>query len=222
MKVRRVIGVAAACCLLAGCFEADQDLTVEEDGSATFRTRIAMEASVVEMSEDDEDFCAPDEVAAVDGVSVEQESFAEGSMEVCTVTASGPIDRLAEWIELDQGPTGADGEMGEAPTITLRREDSNYVFSVHFESSPMETGADDPMMEEMKPMMVAAFAGRSLDWSVSAPEILETNGQLSEDGKTASYSVPMASLLDEGFKDRLFEVRFALDSPGLIKRLLGN
>ena len=223
MKVTRVIAPVLACCLLAGCFEADQDLSVEKDGSATFRTRMAMEASLLQMSESDHGFCAPEETVAMDGVSLEHERFTDASMEVCVMTAAGPIDRLAEWIEqADHGPPAADDEMSQAPTITLKRDGSDYIFSVRIESSPMEMGGDEAMMEEMEPMILAAFAGRSLSWSVSAPEIRETNGQLAEDGKTASYSIPMTSLMDEGAGDHTFEVRFALESPGLIKRLLGR
>lgn len=223
MKVSHIVGVALACSLLAGCFEADQDLTVEKDGSATFSTRMAMEAGLLQMSEGDDDFCAADETPTMDGIALEHERYAEENMEVCVITASGPIDRLAEWIEqADHGAAVADNEMADGPTVTLRREDSDYIFSVHIESVPMGAGSDDAMMEDMKPMIAAAFAGRSLDWSVSAPVILDTNGQLTEDGKTASYSLPMASLLGEAAGERSFEVRFSLESPGLIRRLLGN
>lgn len=223
MKVRRLIAVALAAGLLTGCFEADQDLIVEKDGAATFKTRMAMEASLLQMSESDLGFCAPEDSAAVDGVSMKHERHTEGSMEVCVVTASGPLDRLAEWIEqADHGPAAGDEEMAKGPAIALLRDGSDYVFSVHIEGTPMEAADDKEMMEEMKPMIMAAFAGRSLDWSVTAPEILDTSGQLSEDGKTASYSIPMAKLLGEGPGEHAFEVRFSLKSPGLIKRLLGN
>ena len=45
----------------------------------------------------------------------------------------------------------------------------------------------------MDGMMQAMFAGRQLSWSVSVPKVLETNGQLSQDGKTVTWSVPVAS-----------------------------
>src|SRR5690625_2331815 len=173
---------------------------------------------------DDDYFCTDEDTPVMEGISVEHENFTENDMAVCLITASGSIERLAEWMEeASHSPGGDSDEMMEAPTVTLKREGSDYVFSVFIESSPLDLGGDDPMMEEMKPMLMAAFAGRSLGWSVSAPEILETNGELSEDGQTASYSIPLANLLDEAASDRTFEVRFALaSSPGLFRRLLGN
>lgn len=223
MKVSRVFGPVLASCLLAGCFEADQDLIVEKDGSATFRTRMAMEASLLQMPEADQDFCVEEDVPDVEGISLKQERYSEGNMEVCLVTAEGPLDRMAEWIEqADHHPAGADGEVSEGPTITLKRDGSDYIFSVHLESSALDMGGSEEMMEEMKPMILAAFGDRALGWSVTAPEIKETNGQLSEDGTTASYSIPLVSLMEGSGTEHSFEVRFATSSPGLLKRLLGN
>src|SRR5690606_6698943 len=64
-------------------------------------------------------------------------------------------------------------------------------------------------MEQLGPMMAAALAGHSMTWSVSAPEILATNGTLTEEG--ATFSVPLSDyLLDPGAEVHDYFVRFAV------------
>ena len=46
----------------------------------------------------------------------------------------------------------------------------------------------------MQEMMIAAFAGHSINLTVAGNEIIETNGTLSEDGTSASLTIPLVDL----------------------------
>ena len=61
---------------------------------------------------------------------------------------------------------------------------------------------------DMRPMLDAMLAGRSLSWSVTAPQIIETSGDLSLDGLTASYSFPLALAAEPVQEDLHFSAVF--------------
>lgn len=227
MVAWRFACVLLACGLLTGCFDMDMGLTAQSDGTATIKTRMAMEAGLMRMAgqqSSDNKFCAPNESLKPEGVLIEHERFAEGSMEVCVITASGPIDSFAEWFEKrGYAPAEASEEASKGSDISLQRDGSDYVFRVHIENDrPASAENEEPMVQAMKTAMLAGLAGRSLDWSVTAPVIRETSGRLTDDGKTAKFSIPLATLLDEGGRVHSFEVRFALGSPSLFERLFGK
>ncbi len=50
----------------------------------------------------------------------------------------------------------------------------------------------------MEEMLRAAFQGHAITMNVSGgAEIVETNGTLSDDGKTATFVIPLEKMLDE-------------------------
>ncbi|MEJ8476650.1 hypothetical protein [Roseibium algae] len=81
------------------------------------------------------------------------------------------------------------------------------------------TAKKDGDENPMEAMFIGATSGRFISWNVTAPRIIETSGKLSEDGKTASFSLPVATLLtikDETFS---FYVSFSDQKPGLWGRI---
>jgi uncharacterized protein YecT (DUF1311 family) len=80
----------------------------------------------------------------------------------------------------------------------------------------------------MEGMMEAMFAGRNLSWSATVPKVLETNGEVSKDGKTVTWSAPVASAYKAKqsfylvFKAERPWYAFLLDLIDAIKKFFGS
>lgn len=223
-RVRASIMVLLLPLTLAGCFDMRQDLTIVDGDHAELRVRLAVDAAIIAMSTQNgkpDTFCDSATSPRFEGVEYAMVRTAEGGDFVCSYTMTGPIEALSRMLASNQvlgAPQGADAQERPTMAIALSAEGDNYRFAV---SVPMSAMFPDDQPEngmDMKPMMAAMLAGRSLSWSVTAPTIVETNGTLSEDGNTVSFSAPLAMGLAEGQSDPEFHVVFAAQKPG---RFLG-
>ncbi|HHS94163.1 MAG TPA: hypothetical protein ENK63_02320 [Rhodobacterales bacterium] len=162
---------------LAACFDVDMSVNVVDDNTA--EATMVMTASpefYAMMTSSGEAFCEGEETALDDG------------SHTCTETFSGSIDEVLD-----------NPDMGEG--MTFERRDGGLVF-ISFDlgdlsdevTPPAEAGGDD---EDMRQMMRAAFVGHHIKLSISGAEIVETNGTLSDDGKTAQLVIPLEGLMDE-------------------------
>ncbi len=159
---------------LAACFDAEMTLKFPDENTA--------EATMVMIAS--ADFY---EMAATGG-----EAFCEGGVEVemedgsysCTETFTGTIDEAI-----------ADPNISEG--MTIERRDGGLLF-VSFDleevtsdmAPPEEAGGD-----EMLAMMAEAFAGHAITMNIVGSEIVETNGTVSADGKTATFAIPLDALV---------------------------
>lgn len=162
---------------LAACFDVEMSVNVVDDTTA--EATMVMTASpefYAMMTSDGEAFCEGEETALDDG------------SHTCTETYSGTIEDVLGNPDIGEG-------------VTFERRDGGLVF-VSFDlgdlsnevAPPGEAGADD---EDMRQMMQAAFVGHQIKLNVSGSEIVETNGTLSDDGKTAQLVIPLETMLDE-------------------------
>jgi hypothetical protein len=162
---------------LAACFDVDMTMAfVDEDAVEGTMVMTASAEFYAMATSSGEPFC--------DG---EDEAHDDGS-HTCTETFSGTIDEVLN-----------DPDMGEG--MSIERRDDGLLF-VSFDLSdltedvapPDEEGAE---AEEMKNMMAAAFTGHSITINVAGAEIVETNGTMSDDGTTATLTIPLESLFAE-------------------------
>jgi len=216
MRKSLVVGTAAVLPLLAGCFDLNQSLEVGADGQAVMRMEMAMDSSVLALAganqEDPFTFCDEEEMTDVpEGVTVEVERSTSDTDEVCVVTATGPIETIAVAMA-NGGFAPQTEETAGASEVTMTDEgDGVYAFDMRLDAGEAmgEAGGEGAEMEAaMMQMMLQFTAGRTLQWSITAPEIIETTGALSDDGKTASYSVALSDLLTMPEGDYSFFVRF--------------
>lgn len=155
---------------LAACFDAEMSLTFPDQDNAEATMVMIASKDFYEMS------AASGEPFCDEGTEAE---LADGSHS-CTESFSGTIDEAL-----------ANPDIGEA--MTVERRDGGMLY-VSWDLSdltediapPEEEGA-----EEMMDMMIAAFQGHAITLNVSGSEILETNGAVSEDGKTATFKIPL-------------------------------
>lgn len=162
---------------LTACFDVDMSLAFVDDDTVEGTMVMTASAEFYAMaSSSDEPFC--------DGVD---EAHEDGS-HTCTETFSGTIDEVLN-----------DPDMGEG--MSIERRDGGLIF-VAFDLGDLTEDvapSDDegPEAEEMKDMMAAAFVGHAITINLSGAEIVETNGTMSDDGTTATLTIPLESLFAE-------------------------
>jgi hypothetical protein len=164
---------------LAACF--DMDMTVKFPDSDTAEMVSVMTASpefyAMSQQGGDEDLCETGE-----GVVQDDGSF------VCTETQTGTIEELM-----------ADPDMSEGMTLEHRDGGLIYVaFDLASLTSDMVPPEEDQdSADEMKGMLQDAFTGHAITINVAGSEIVETNGTISEDGKTATFEIPLTTMLQD-------------------------
>lgn len=159
---------------LAACFDAEMSLSFPDDNTAQATMVMVASAEFYEMTATGgEAFCEEGVEAKLD----------DGSYS-CTETFSGTIDEAIN-----------DPDIGEG--MTIERRDGGLLF-VSFDLEEVTADLEPPQEEggeEMMAMMADAFAGHAITMNVSGSEIVETNGTLSADGKTATFSIPLDGLI---------------------------
>ena len=156
---------------LAACFDAEMTIAFPDaDNAEATMVMIATQEFYDMASSSGEPFCDTGTEAQLDD-----------GRHSCTETFSGSIDEAL-----------ADPDLGEG--MSIERRDGGLLF-VSFDLSDMTSDLTDATGdaggEEMKAMMAAAFEGHAISMNISGAEIVETNGIVSEDGKSARLSVPL-------------------------------
>ncbi|TYB77628.1 hypothetical protein [Maritimibacter fusiformis] len=185
----------AAIVPLAGCFDVDATIAITGEDQAEMDMQMTIDADLVAMiAGSGEDPCE----------GMVREDQADGSV-VCSESKSGSIEELM-----------SDPDMGEGLTIEKRAGGLVYVaFDLDDLTGEMGMGDDDMSAEEraqMMAMMGSMFEGHAMVLNITGAEVVETNGTRSDDGKTATYEIPLTKLLDDTFT--LPETFNALVRPG--------
>lgn len=209
-----VLLAASVAIALSGCIDLDQHLVVESADDASFTTKVAVETAVLMLAPEEVDvgeYCNAKTETNDDRLQVMEQRYMEGSMTVCETTVKGPLKAIARHISEGRTLLKDDAEAEPDFALALEPDGDNYRFAVNL-SKPeiLETEPVADEFGELAELVVAAtLTGRSLDWSVTAPRIVSTTGQLSEDGKTAEFSVPLATFVGDEAQTFEFEVVFA-------------
>lgn len=208
MNMRHLPRLAAALLAtvaLAGCLDIEQKILVEK-GELAYTAEIRVDAKLASMSEKKGGFCGEFGSLGGEAVLVQVNQTMTGGNVVCTLSAKGPLEKFA---------TFAAGEK-ETPLVSVSRASEGawrIDSSFDLKSKAGESGMDG--------MMEAMLAGRTLSWTVQVPKVLETNGQLSQDGKAITWSVPLASAYKQ---KQSFYVIFKAERPwyAFITDLIGG
>lgn len=171
---------------LAACFDVDMSMDFVGDDAVEGTMVMTASAEFYAMATSSgEPFC--------DGVDEEHD---DGS-HTCTETLSGTIEEVLNDPDMSEG-------------VTIERRDDGQIF-VAFDLGDLTEDVappedEGPEADEMKKMMAAAFVGHAITINVSGAEIIETNGTVSDDGKTASLTIPLETLVaDETDLPEAFE-----------------
>jgi len=203
------IGAFATLPFLAGCFDFEQSLSVAPNGIVTMITEIAMSTEMMAMGfqEGEDEFCpAETDDDVPPGVTMTTEESIRGEDTVCTMTAVGPLDELIAAIENGDLMPGED-DTG-APLIKIVPEGGGvytYTMSMMSQGEEMDIAPED---EAMMAMIIPMFEGRNMTFSVTAPRIIETNGEV--EGNTATLVIPVIDLIMQQEVEYNLTVRFGL------------
>lgn len=161
---------------LAACFDAEITLNFPDENTAHATMVMVASPDFYEMaSSSGEAFCET-------GVEAQLE---DGSYS-CTETFTGTVDEAVN-----------DPDIGEG--MTIERRDGGLLF-VSFDLDQVTSDMAPPEEaggEEMLAMMAEAFAGHAITMNIAGSEIVETNGTVSDDGKMATYAIPLDGLVTQ-------------------------
>jgi hypothetical protein len=221
MQIDR-LAIPAMALMLTGCFGMQQDIVVSDDGNTTMSTAIHVDAALIAMSSQGkpDNFCKqldagklPPELKANVTRTTDKADI------VCTINVTGPTERVFAAIKDGSylPPTEKAADPGNELKISVTDVGGNKRLAIEIPPPPAKAQSDD----RMQSMMLGAVAGRFIQWNFTAPTILETSGTLSDDRKTASFSVPVATLMSNRTETLAFSVTFSDEPPGIVERVKG-
>lgn len=214
-SILRLSAVLLFATSLAACFDVSQKVVIDK-GELSYSAEFRIDAKLAAMSDKKGGACdnfSQDRNTSTAIKVQTSESVADGNV-VCKLSAQGPLDQFASFSPGDKENTlfkiapAADGAW---------RIDSSFDMK---DQAKANTG--------MEGMMEAMFAGRNLSWSATVPKVLETNGEVSKDGKTVTWSAPVASAYKAKqsfylvFKAERPWYAFLLDLIDAIKKFFGS
>ena len=216
LSLFRPAAVLLAAVALSGCLDIAQKAVVDK-GQLNYSAEIRVDAKLAAMSDMKGGFCSASfKPAGAEGVGFKMTEGATGGNVVCTLSAQGPLEKFASF---------SVGDKDDASLLRISKA-SEGAWRIDSEFDLKAKAGDNNAMVEG--MMQAMFVGRTFQWSVRVPKVLETNGRLAEDGKTVVWSVPLA---DAYKAKQSFYVVFKAERPcyaaiteffGGIFRAIGN
>lgn len=167
---------------LAACFDADMTFTVQDKDTASMNAVMRMGPELYGM------IAASGENPCEEGVGEPQ---ADGGF-VCTIEETDSIDNIIA--DLKAGTADPENPMDMGEGFSLERLENGHI-KIAFDLGRLN---DDMGKQGMDPQMMAgmmqAFTGRNISVTVAGPEIVDTNGTLAADGKSASMVIPLTEL----------------------------
>ncbi|MGH1370029.1 MAG: hypothetical protein ACRBCL_15560 [Maritimibacter sp.] len=189
--MRRLKSLFAALLILplAACFDAEMALDFTNEDDITMVATMNMSPDLFQMMSG----MGQDPCADADGVGT---ANPDGTYS-CTMSHSGTLDEIIEMSNnAAQNGTPFSQESG---TTVERRGDAIFV---SFDLARMME--DMPPAEEraqMSMMFGDAFRGKAITINVMADTIIETNGTLMDDGKTAQFVIDLAAMFSPNLPD---------------------
>lgn len=170
---------------LVGCIDLKQSIEIG-DGLASYQMEMRMSAALAQLdAENLGTFCESNDdlqLEASGSLKRTVKQSYEGEDIVCHMRIEGPVQEFGK--QMTEMPKG---DLTKMLNFQMIDETTLRIESV-FESNEDMTGSS----AEEKAMIAAMMQGRVLSWSVKAPRIVESNGQISADSTQVNWSVPMA------------------------------
>jgi hypothetical protein len=174
---------------LAACFDADMTLDFTNEDDVTMVATMNMSPDLFQMMSG----MGQDPCADADGVGT---ANADGTY-TCKMEHTGTLDEIIEMsTDVEQNGTPFSQSGG---TTVERRGDAIFV---SFDLARMME--DMPPAEEraqMSMMFGDAFSGKAITINVTADTIIETNGTLLDDGKTAQFIIDLGAMFSPNLPD---------------------
>lgn len=206
--------------LLSGCFDLGQNLVIDDTGRAelsmsmalntTLASAVALERGVGSASLCQSEKPQPQDSFESDEIRYEASSRYEGTDLVCEWVISAPLERLA----------AIDYPLGLFTSLSVRLFDdrtAEIILAADFSADNQQMEAVDPELMALTQGLLNSFiGGRQISWSISAVEILTSNGQISADRSSVIKSVPMSMALSERGR-YIFESKIVYMQPWYLR-----
>ncbi|MDC3058159.1 hypothetical protein OA099_02225 [Litorivicinus sp.] len=170
---------------LVGCVDLKQSIEIG-DGVASYQLEMRVSAALAQLdAENLGTFCESNDDLQVEvsgSLKRTVKQLYEGEDIVCRMRIVGPIQEFGK--QMTEIPKG---DLNKMLNFRMVDEKTLSIESV-FESNEDMTASS----AEEKAMIAAMMQGRVLSWSVKAPRIVESNGEISADSTQVEWSVPMA------------------------------
>ncbi len=181
--MRRLILAAALALPLAGCFDADVTLDFKDAETVETVMSFSMTRQLFDM-----------------GGKTAAEACEDGRHELTTERFTCHTEKT---MTVDELIAEAEARASESPVdrvrdaaLVERLDDDRLRITLDF-ADMVQGGGELEEMRAVAGVMRAALAGHSLVFRIRAPQIDETTGTLSDDGKQADYILPLTAMLDE-------------------------
>lgn len=211
MKIRIAAGLSALL-LLSGCFNMKHELLIRADGTARQVSTNSVDVRDFDAAslEKLDELCANRTAGGLpDGISARVEQRKEGSEFTCTVTMEGATEQFLAFISDQENAASGGGQPLRHLSMKLSKEGEHRRLDVST-APPSNMSAQE---KRLRREFADGAIGRNFEFSVTAPRIIETTGTLSKDGKTATYSLPMARILTNETETFHFSVAFLDKAP---------
>ena len=170
---------------LVGCVDLKQSIEIG-DGVASYQMEMRVSAALAQLdAENLSTFCESNDDLQIEvsgSLKRTVKQLYEGEDIVCRMRIVGPIQEFGK--QMTDIPKG---DLTKMLNFQMIDETTLRIESVFESSEDMTASA-----AEEKAMIAAMMQGRVLSWSVKAPRIVESNGEISADSTQVDWSVPMA------------------------------
>ena len=178
--------------LLAGCFDIDVDLTFTKDEQVRLRSEVRMPKSLFLLVMDDADS--------------DLGKLCEGGTPVMKADTVSCVQRKT--VSLEDAIAGrlfADEDAGSQMEVRIEKAGDGVV-RVSVDIAALLANASEEASDEGDQALAALMlAGHGITFRITGEEILETNGRISDDKRTASLTVPLTALADPAARKSLPE-----------------
>ena len=194
-KFHWFIGLLAALVLLTGCLDVEEELTIQEDGSGTFRLAIIMDSSLAALMEDGESQAFFDPAGFE---NTEQNTYydPDGNQVEELVIYFDDIEAFVE--EFNQSGTESGLKLGY-------QKDGRRITITH---SIAGSGADDEdnVFSEYEDLLTAQVT-EGMEWrlTITTPNIENSNGRYEEGAVSAEWLIPFTVLNSEHIHEAYVE-----------------
>ncbi|RMF71624.1 MAG: hypothetical protein D6740_06505 [Alphaproteobacteria bacterium] len=178
--------------LLSGCFDVDVELTFTRDEQVQLRSEVRMPKSLFLLMMDDEDsdlgkLCeGGSAVIKADTVSCVQEKTAPLS------------EALAGRLFADEG---ADSQMH----IRVEKAGDGVVRVLVDIAALLAEAGQEAGNEGDRSLAALMVAGHGITFRIAGEKIIESNGRIAQDGRSASFTLPLSALVDPAARKSLPE-----------------
>ena len=170
---------------LVGCVDLKQSIEIG-DGVASYQMEMRVSAALAQLdAENLSTFCESNDDLQIEvsgSLKRTVKQLYEGEDIVCRMRIVGPIQEFGK--QMTEIPKG---DLTKMLNFQMIDKTTLSIESVFESSEDMTASA-----AEEKAMIAAMMQGRVLSWSVKAPRIVESNGEISADSTQVDWSVPMA------------------------------